>query len=63
MGEAVGKGHYYYFHNTATCGVFGAAAAAGWLLGLTAEQSVWALGSAGTQAAGLWEFNADGDMS
>lgn len=63
IGEAVGKEHYRYFHNTATCGIFGAAAAAGWLLDLNAEQLVWALGNAGTQAAGLWQFNADGDMS
>lgn len=63
IGEAVGKQHYYYFHNTATCGVFGAAAAAGWILGLDVEQFVWALGNAGTQAAGLWQFNAEGDMS
>ena len=63
IGEAVGKQHYFYFHNTATCGVFGAAAAAGYLLGLSAEQVVWALGNAGTQAAGLWEFNRDGAMS
>jgi len=63
IGEAVGKGHYYYFHNTATCGIFGAAAAAGWLLGLNTEQLVWALGNAGTQAAGLWQFNNEGDMS
>ncbi len=63
IGEAVGKRHYRYFHNTATCGVFGAAAAAGWLLGLDADQMVWAFGNAGTQACGLWEFNADGAMS
>ncbi len=63
IGAAVGSRHYYYFHNTATCGVFGAAAAAGWLLGLSAEQLVWALGNAGTMAAGLWQFNADGAMS
>lgn len=63
MGEAVGRRHYFYFYNTATCGVFGAAAAVGWLLGLTEEQLVWAFGNAGTQAAGLWEFNTDGDMS
>lgn len=63
IGEAVGKRHYFYFHNTTTCGVFGAAAAAGHLLGLTAEQLVWALGNAGTQSAGLWEFNRDGAMS
>lgn len=63
VGEAVGKEHYRYFHNTATCGIFGAAAAAGWLLDLRAEQFVWAFGNAGTQAAGLWQFNRDGDMS
>lgn len=63
IGEAVGKSHYRIWHNTATCGVFGSAAAAGWLFGLTLEQMVWALGSAGTMAAGLWEFNADGAMS
>ena len=63
LGEAVGKRHYFYFHNTATCGIFGAAVAAGWLLDLNQEELVWALGNAGTQAAGLWQFNANGDMS
>ncbi|MBI3731944.1 MAG: MmgE/PrpD family protein [Chloroflexi bacterium] len=63
VGEAVGRTHYRYFHNTATCGVFGAAAAAASLLGLSEEQIVWALGSAGTMSAGLWEFNRDGAMS
>jgi len=63
IGEAVGRSHYRFWHNTATCGVFGAAAAAGWLLGLDAEQMVWALGNAGTMSAGLWEFIADGAMS
>jgi 2-methylcitrate dehydratase PrpD len=63
VGEAVGKTHYFHWHNTSTCGVYGAAAAAGWLLGLTAEQLTWGLGNAGTQASGLWEFIADGAMS
>lgn len=63
VGEAVGPEHYYHFHNTATCGVFGAATAAGWLLRLTPEQQVWALGNAGTQAFGLWQFNAEGALS
>jgi 2-methylcitrate dehydratase PrpD len=63
IGEAVGKKHYSFFHNTSTCGVFGAAAAASWLLDLDEEQMVWALGNAGTQAAGLWEFNSEGAMS
>jgi 2-methylcitrate dehydratase PrpD len=63
IGEAVSPSHYYYWHNTGTCGTFGACAAAGKLLGLEPEQLVWALGNAGTQAAGLWEFLRDGAMS
>ncbi|MFQ5848749.1 MAG: MmgE/PrpD family protein, partial [Candidatus Methylomirabilales bacterium] len=62
-GEALGPSHYHLWHTTATCGVFGAAAAAGKLLRLTPEQTVWALGSAGTQSAGLWEFLTEGAMS
>lgn len=63
IGEAVSPSHYYYWHNTATCGTFGAAIAAGKLLNLSEDQIVHALGSAGTQAAGLWEFIEDGAMS
>ena len=63
IGEAVNPSHYYFFHPTGTVATFGAAAAAGSLLGLNSEQMVDALGSAGTQAAALWEFNADGAMS
>jgi len=63
IGEAVSPSHYYYWHNTATCGTFGAAAAAAKLLELNTEQIVHTLGSAGTQAAGLWEFIEDGAMS
>ncbi|MFN8633377.1 MAG: MmgE/PrpD family protein [Chloroflexota bacterium] len=63
VGEAVGKTHYFHWHNTSTCGVFGATAAAGWLLGLDRERMAWALGNAGSQAGGLWEFIADGAMS
>ncbi|GAB3057464.1 MmgE/PrpD family protein [Salinicoccus sesuvii] len=63
IGEAVTPSHYYYWHNTATCGTFGAAAAVAKLLNLSEEQIVHTLGSAGTQAAGLWEFIEDGAMS
>jgi 2-methylcitrate dehydratase PrpD len=63
IGEAVNPGHYRFWHPTGTVGTFGAAVAAGTLVGLDAEQLTHALGSAGTQAAGLWEFNADGAMS
>ncbi|QRG69035.1 MmgE/PrpD family protein [Brevibacillus choshinensis] len=63
IGEAVSPSHYYFWHNTATCGTFGAAVAASKLLGQREEQIVHTLGSAGTQAAGLWEFIEDGAMS
>jgi 2-methylcitrate dehydratase PrpD len=63
IGQAVNPSHYRFWHPTGTAATFGAAAAAGSLLKLNAQQMLDALGSAGTQAAGLWEFNADGAMS
>jgi hypothetical protein len=44
-------------------GTFGAAAAAGNLLGLNEDDMASALGMAGTQSAGLWAFTAEGAMS
>jgi len=63
IGEAVNPSHYYYWHNTATCGTFGAAAATGKLLELNKNEIVNALGNAGSTAAGLWEFLIDGAMT
>jgi 2-methylcitrate dehydratase PrpD len=63
IGESVGNSHYYYWHNTSTCGTFGSAAAAGWLLGLSRQQLSWALGNAGSLSSGLWQFNEDGAMA
>ncbi|MDD3650190.1 MmgE/PrpD family protein [Immundisolibacter sp.] len=63
VGAALGPEHYHHFHNTSTAGVFGAAAAAGWLLDLDRNRLVWALGNAGTQAAGLWQFNEEGALT
>jgi len=60
---AAGKSHYKYWHTTSTCGTFGAAAGAAKVLGLESEPFVWALGSAGTQSSGLWEFLTEGAMS
>ncbi len=54
IGRAVGPGHYRFFHNTATCGPFGAAAAVASVLGLEASATASALGLAGTTAGGLW---------
>ncbi len=63
VGMAVGRAHYRVWHNTSTCGPFGSAMAAAELLGLTDEQAVWALGNAGTQSSGLWQFLDTGAMS
>jgi 2-methylcitrate dehydratase PrpD len=63
IGEAVNPDHYRFWHPTGTAATFGAAVAAGVLLRLDAGHMLHALGTAGTQAAGLWEFNADGAMS
>ena len=57
IGNAVYPSHYDVgWHITATTGVFGAAAAAGKLLGLSEQQMVWALGIAATQSSGLREM-------
>ena len=56
VGEFLGRSHYRIFHTTGTAGTVAAAAAVGRLLRLTPEQMQHAFGSAGTQAAGLWEF-------
>lgn len=56
VGEFLGRSHYKIFHTTGTAGTLAAAAAVGNLLRLTPAQMQHALGSAGTQAAGLWEF-------
>ncbi len=55
-GNAVYPNHYDVgWHITGTAGVFGAAAAAGKLLGLSEQQMVWALGLAASQPVGLRE--------
>lgn len=56
IGCAVSPGHYARgWHITSTCGAFGAAAGAAWLLGLDAEGCAAALGIAASQSAGLVE--------
>ena len=51
------------FHPTATCGVFGAAAAAGVVLGLDADTIESAFGLCGSQAAGSMQFLVDGSWN
>ncbi|MEA2930891.1 MAG: hypothetical protein QOG38_3319 [Hyphomicrobiales bacterium] len=56
IGLAVSPGHYNRgWHITSTCGIFGAAAGAGKLLGLDETKMVWAIGTAATQSSGLCE--------
>jgi 2-methylcitrate dehydratase PrpD len=57
IGNSVYPEHYDVgWHITGTAGVFGAAAAAGKLLGLNEQQMTWALGLAATQSSGLREM-------
>ncbi|MFS2222276.1 MmgE/PrpD family protein [Pantoea sp. B65] len=51
------------WHSTATCGVFGAAAAAASLLKLDQNQTAQALGIAASFSGGLWGFIHDGSQS
>ncbi len=59
---ALPAGEHYNrgFHPTATCGAFGAAAAAGRVFGLDADGIAGALGTALSQAAGSLQFLANG---
>ncbi len=59
LGLAFGPGHYDIWHTTATAGVFGAAAAAAKIMGLDPPAFTDALGHAGTQSAGVWQFLKD----
>jgi 2-methylcitrate dehydratase PrpD len=59
VGEFLGRSHYRIFHTTGTAGTIAAAVTVGRLLHLNEEQMLNAIGSAGTQAAGLWEFLRD----
>jgi 2-methylcitrate dehydratase PrpD len=59
VGEFLGRSHYKIFHTTGTAGTLAAAVTTGRLLNLSPEAMLNALGSAGTQAAGLWEFLRD----
>ncbi|MQT91011.1 MmgE/PrpD family protein [Pseudomonas helleri] len=59
IGEFLGRSHYRIFHTTATVGTLAAAVAVGKLMGFNQAQFTNVLGSAGTQAAGLWEFLRD----
>ncbi len=62
LGRAVNPEAHYGrgFHITATCGTFGATAAAGVVAGLDADELAAAFGVNGSQAAGSLQFLANG---
>ena len=62
LGNALDPTSHYArgFHPTATAGTYGAAAAAGKLLGLSKEQLISAFGVSGSQAAGSLQFLVNG---
>lgn len=62
LGNALDPTSHYAkgFHPTATAGTFGAAAAAGKLFGLSADQLIAAFGVSGSQAAGSLQFLLNG---
>jgi 2-methylcitrate dehydratase PrpD len=62
LGRAINPAHYEVgWHSTATCGVFGAAAATAKLLGLSTGQTVHAMAIAASMASGIKaNFGTDG---
>ncbi|HYC48114.1 MAG TPA: MmgE/PrpD family protein [Burkholderiales bacterium] len=63
VAAAVSPSHYAHgFHNTGTCSVFGAAAAASRVLNFEAEPIAEALGLAGATAGGIRQHQIDGSM-
>lgn len=63
IGATFDARHYRYWHNTATAGVFGAAAAAASLFECDAEEIVSALGLAGSVSGGLWQMRHEPVMA
>lgn len=63
IGSMLDARHYAYWHNTATAGVFGAAAAAASRLGADAAQLVSALGLAGSVTGGFWQMRHEPVMA
>ena len=59
VGGALDGYHYARWHPTSTCGVFGAAAAFGSLIGFAPVEYANALGNAGSVAGGLWHMRHD----
>lgn len=62
IGRALGPSQHRYY-NSATCGAFGAAAAASSVMGLDAKKTVSALGNAGSRTGGFWQMRSESVMT
>ena len=63
VGATFDAWHYAHWHNTATAGGFGGAAAAASVFGLDADATADALGHAGSLAGGLWRMRHEPGMT
>ena len=63
IGESVGLDHYKFFHNTASCGPFGATVAAGIIFDLSDDEIIYALGNAGSLSGGFWQMRKENVMT
>lgn len=63
IGATFDARHYAHWHNTATAGVFGAAAAAASRLGADAAQMTSAFGLAGSVSGGFWQMRHEPVMA
>jgi 2-methylcitrate dehydratase PrpD len=63
VGATFDAWHYAHWHNTATAGGFGGAAAAASIFGLDTDATADALGHAGSLAGGLWRMRHEPGMT
>ena len=63
IGLAAAASGYSAWYNSGTCGVFGAAMAAGCAIGLDRSRLADALGQAGMMASGLWQCRLETTFS
>jgi 2-methylcitrate dehydratase PrpD len=63
VGSTFDEQHYRFFHNTATAGPFGAAAAAGCVYDLDEDALAGAMGNAGSTTGGLWQMRHEAAMT
>jgi 2-methylcitrate dehydratase PrpD len=63
VAESVNPSYNNFWYTTGTVGCFVATAAAGKIMNLSPIKLCWAMGNAGSEAAGSWEFQADASLT